>query len=133
MLSSVLSLPSLPLNSVLRKKKLRYLLKLRICKFPWRPTKYRHIWIEVQKFRPVETVTSEVYLNIHSSFRKQLQCSEDIKNIQTNKTTKKPWLHSKIVFVRVGNQNNQNNNRLYTFHVWKGSECSMKADESASE
>lgn len=83
---------------------------------------------------PVETVTSEVYLNIHSSFRKQLQCSEDIKNIQTNKTTKKPWLHSKIVFVRVGNQNNQNNNtRLYTFQVWKGSECSMKADESALE
>lgn len=84
-------------------------------------------------YTSVQTMTSEVYLNTDSSFRKQLQCSEDIKNTQTNKTTQKNWLHSKILFVRVGNQNNQNNNRLYTFHVWKGSECSVKTDESASE
>lgn len=78
------------------------------------------------RFEKWGLMTWEVYFNINHSFRKQITLMlKDIK--------KKIRLHSKILVLRVGNQTNQNNNRGYTFHVWKGSECSVIADESSSE
>lgn len=80
----------LPLNSVLRKKKIKISPETENLQISMETNKVQTYLDRSSDCTPVETVTSEVYLNIHSSFRKQLQCSEDIKNIQTNKTTKKP-------------------------------------------